>query len=245
MEGFAIADRMGIEQQAGVWIFGDCVVMEIPNDSDLHAFRVLMATDNDSIVRQDVIPGDIEEMEQDRRALEGGSAPTDGWEDGLGNTVCPENGEIVDGGFSVVQGNGNVEETAYYATVEEAVAVAESDWNHLSAGDKKRYSDRSKGARFEVLDRDGHVVRDFVEEMDRAIERQGFPGESEDRLGNMIATLSNRWGHEWVDSAYSLADAWDGTESVTEISHEYDMPADEAMDMLDALAAIHALRGEE
>ena len=246
MDGYEIAERMNINEGAGVWILGDCVVTEVPNDHDLHAFAVYMATENGSIVRQDVLPGSIEEMEDDRQALDDGEAPTDGWEDGLGNTVCPENGEIVDGGFSVVQGDGNVEETAYYATAEEAVAEAESAWNHLTDGDRVRYSDRIRGARFEVLDRDGIIIRDLPEESRRARERATFDTETADYLGrSVIETLSNRRGHEWMDSAYALADAWDGDEEVGVLMVQYDMDYEEAMDMLDALTAIHVIARQE
>lgn len=242
MEGFEIAERMNIEEGPGVWILESCVVREVPNDHDLHAFAVFMATENGSIVRQNVIPGDIDGMEGIRQSLDDGDAPTDGWEDGLGNTVCPENGEIVDGGFSVVQGNGNVEETAYYATAEEAVAEAESEWNHLTDGDRTRYSDRIHGARFEVLDRDGIIIRDLPEESRRARERASFDTETADYLGrSVIEVLSNRRGHEWMDSAYALADGWDGDEEVGELMHEYEMDYEEAMDMLDALTAIHVI----
>ena len=246
MDGYEIAERMSIDEGAGVWILGDCVVTEVPNDRDLHAFAVFMATENGSIVRQDVLPGSIEEMEDDRQALDDGEAPTDGWEDGLGNTVCPENGEIVDGGFSVVQGNGNVEETAYYATAEEAVAEVESAWNHLTDGDRVRYSDRIHGARFEVLDRDGIIIRDLPEESRRARERATFDTETAGYLGrSVIETLSNRRGHEWVDSAYALADAWDGDEEVGVLMVQFDMDYEEAMDMLDALTAIHVIARQE
>ena len=246
MDGCEIAERMNIDEGAGVWILGDCVVTEVPNDYDLHAFAVYMATENGSIVRQDVLPGSIEEMEDNRQALDDGEAPTDGWEDGLGNTVCPENGEIVDGGFSVVQGNGNVEETAYYATAEEAVAEAESAWNHLTDGDRVRYSDRIRGARFEVLDRDGIIIRDLPEESRRARERATFDTETADYLGmSVIEALSNRRGHEWMDSAYALADAWDGDEEVGVLMVQYDMDYEEAMDMLDALTAIHVIARQE
>lgn len=246
MDGYEIAERMSIDEGAGVWILGDCVVTEVPNDHDLHAFAVFMATENGSIVRQDVLPGSIEEMEENRQALDDGEAPTDGWEDGLGNTVCPENGEIVDGGFSVVQGDGNVEETAYYATAEEAVAEAESAWNHLTDGDRVRYSDRIRGARFEVLDRDGIIIRDLPEESRRARERATFDTETADYLGrSVIETLSNRRGHEWMDSAYALADAWDGDEEVGVLMVQYDMDYEEAMDMLDALTAIHVIARQE
>lgn len=246
MEGFAIAERMEIEEGAGVWIFDDCVVREAACDHDLHCFAVYMATANGSIVRQDVVPGDIAQMEEDRQALDNGEAPTDGWEDGIGNSVCPENGEIVDGGFSVEQYNGTDGTTDYYATAEEAVAEAEHDWNHMSDGDRRRYSDRSAGAYFEVLDRDGYVVRDFVEESRRAQERSRFEAEDADYLGrSVIEALVNRRGHEWMDSAYALADAWDGTEDVSEIAPQYDMDADEAMDMLDAIMAIHVIAQRE
>lgn len=237
---------MGIESGAGVWIFADCVVCEVPNDADLHAFEVYMATPNGSIACQDVLPADLESMEECREDLESGEAPTSGWEDGLGRTVCPDNGQIVDGGFSVVEGNGNVEETTYYKTAEEAVKEVESDWDHLSDGDRTRYSDRAKGARFEVMNPDGCIVRDLVEEEIRARDRARFESESADYLQRgVIEALRNRRGHEWVDSAYSLADGWTGSEGAGELMHEFEMDQDEAMDMLDALMAIHAISRAE
>ncbi len=246
MNGIEIAERMGIEKEAGVWIFADCVVCEVPNDADLHAFEVYMATANESIVCQTVLPADIEDMEQCREDLESGDAPTGGWEDGLGKSVCPDNGEIVDGGYSIEEYNGNDGSTSYHPTAEEAIKEAESDWDHLSEGDRQRYSDRSKGARFEVMSPDGRVVRDLVEERVRARERARFEGEAADYLQRgVIEALRNRRGSEWVDSAYALADGWTGTEGAGELMHEYGMDQDEAMDMLDALMAIHAIRLEE
>ena len=246
MDGYEIAERMNIDEGAGVWILGDCVVTEIPNDHDLHAFAVYMATENGSIVRQDVLPGSIEEMEENRQALDDGEAPTDGWEDGLGNTVCPENGEIVDGGYSVVQGSGNVEETAYYATAEEAVAEAESDWNHLTDGDRVRYSDRTVGARFEVLDRDGRVIRDLAEDFRLASERQRLGSRcfgDLDECNRQIDATARRLGQEFVDWGLALNEGgWDGSETVGELLGQYEeMTSEQANDMLDLLTVLHAM----
>lgn len=246
MDGYEIAERMEIEQGAGVWILESCVVREVPNDHDLHAFEVYMATENDSIVRQDVIPGDIEDMEGIRQSLDGGDAPTDGWEDGLGNTVCPENGEIVDGGYSVVQGNGNVEETAYYATAEEAVAEAESEWNHLTDGDRVRYSDSIHGARFEVLDRDGRVIRDLAEDYRLACERQKLGDRcfgDLDECNRQIGATAKRLGQEFVDECLALsAGGWDGSETVGELLGQYEeMTPEKANDTLDLLTVLHAM----
>jgi len=206
-----------------------------------------MATENGSIVRQDVLPGSIEEMEEDRQALDDGDAPTDGWEDGLGHTVCPENGEIVDGGYSLVQGDGNVEETAYYATVEEAVAEAESAWNHLTDGDRVRYSDRIHGARFEVLDdRDGRVVRDLAEDFRLATERQKLGDRcfgDLDECNRQIDATAKRLGQEFVDWALALNEGgWDGSETVGELLGQYEeMTTEQANDMLDLLTVLNAM----
>lgn len=246
MDGYEIAERMNIDEGAGVWILESCVVTEVPCDFGLHAFEVYMATENDSIVRQNVIPGDIENMEEIRQSLDRGDAPTDGWEDGLGNTVCPENGEIVDGGFSVVQGNGNVEETAYYATAEEAVAEAESAWNHLTDGDRVRYSDRIHGARFEVLDRDGRCIRDLAEDFRLACDRQKLGSRcfgDLDECNRQIDATAKRLGQEFVDWGLALNEGgWEGSETVGELLGQYEeMTSEQANDMLDLLTVLHAM----
>ena len=48
-----------------------------------------------------------------------------------------------------------------------------------------------------------------------------------------------------MDSAYALADAWDGDEEVGVLMVQYDMDYEEAMDMLDALTAIHVIARQE
>ena len=132
-----------------------------------------------------------------------------------------------------------------YRTAEEAVEYAEWRWANVLSEEDRRSCIRSRTHEFYVLDPQGYAVRDFGEELDRQIERQSFAEDTEEHLGNVIASLSNRRGHEWVDSAYALADAWDGDEGVGELMHEYDMDADEAMDMLDALTAIHVIAARE
>lgn len=246
MDGCKIAERMNIDEGAGVWILESCVVREVPCDFDLHAFEVYMATENDSVVRQNVIPGSIEDMEGIRQSLDNGDAPTDGWEDGLGNTVCPENEEIVDGGHSVVQGDGNVEETACYATAEEAVAEAESAWNRLTDGDRRRYSDRSQGARFEVLDRDGRVVRDLAEDFRLACDRQRLGDRcfgDLDECNRQIDATAKRLGQEFVDWGLALNEGgWEGDEEVGELLGQFEeMTSEQANDMLDLLTVLHAM----
>lgn len=128
-----------------------------------------------------------------------------------------------------------------FRTREKVVEYAEWRWATVLSDEDRRSCVRDREHRFLVLDPQGYIVRDFGEELDRQIERQAFAEDTEERLGNVIVSLSNRRGHEWVDSAYALADAWDGDEGVGELMHEYEMDADEAMDMLDALTAIHVI----
>lgn len=70
----------------GVWFFDDCYVQAINS-----GFEVTMQGEDGGIVRQTVHVGGWDE-EDARRALDNGHNPTDWWEDGLGNTVCPSNG---------------------------------------------------------------------------------------------------------------------------------------------------------
>ncbi len=128
-----------------------------------------------------------------------------------------------------------------FRTAQAAIDRAEDRWNTLHDETERRACVRSREHRFLVLDPQGYELRDFGVELARAIDRREFAEDTEEHLGNIIATMSNIHGHEWVDSAYALADAWDGTEEVGELMHEYGMDADDALDMLDVLMAIHVI----
>ena len=75
------------------WTFEDCKVREADYDNDLHCFEVEMWDDDGETRVQVIVPKDIEEMHIDRMALDSGSSPMDGWEDGNGNLVCWENAD--------------------------------------------------------------------------------------------------------------------------------------------------------
>lgn len=77
------------------WIFHDCKVHEEECDHDLHCFVVTMEKDGE-VRTQTIIPSDRFSMETIRMDLNGGRSPLDGWEDGLGNLICWENGEEVE-----------------------------------------------------------------------------------------------------------------------------------------------------
>lgn len=95
MDGEYIAERMNIEAGEGAWILEDCAVVEVENDHDCHAFAVYMAVGSDCITRQIVIPGSVEDSDACRASLDEGENPIGTWEDGKGQTVRPENGEIL------------------------------------------------------------------------------------------------------------------------------------------------------
>ena len=136
-----------------------------------------------------------------------------------------------------------VEET--YWSEEGAVRDAEYAWYSLT--DKARRSCVcSREHVFLVLDPLGMTVRDYGEDFGRLIARR-HAEEVEDipSLSALLTVLANQRGHEWVDSAYALADAWDGTETVPVLMKQYDMDADEANDMLDALTAIRVIAQKE
>ena len=92
--GDVIADLVLDSMPDECWFFDDCFVTESP-----WAFAVYMQGEDGGIVCQAV---KSEEKEADRRALDRGFAPTGGWEDGLGNTVCPSNGYQVVSATEVV-----------------------------------------------------------------------------------------------------------------------------------------------
>lgn len=93
-----IAKRLGIDGGPGVWIFGDCVVVEQDDEYDSCPpdYHVYMLDEQDRIRRQTVTPWTDEDSEQCRNALNGGESPVGVWEDGNGGVVCPLNGEEVD-----------------------------------------------------------------------------------------------------------------------------------------------------
>lgn len=69
------------------WFFKDCVVED---DSEMKVFYVYMVNRDGKSVTQTVFPRE-DEYESRRNALDEGSSPTTGWEDGLGKSVSPEN----------------------------------------------------------------------------------------------------------------------------------------------------------
>lgn len=133
-----------------------------------------------------------------------------------------------------------------FRTAEEAVDYAEWRWANVLSDEDRRSCIRSREHQFLVLDPQSYAIRDFGEELDRATERGQFAEDTAEHLGrSVIEVLSNRRGHEWMDSAYALADAWDGDEEVGLLMRQYDMSYEEAMDMLDALTAIHVIARQE
>ncbi len=88
LTGEIIADLIWLHPPASYWVFDDCAVEEIPC-----GFAVNMPGDDGGIVRQ-ILHSEGRDKLDCRHALDEGFAPTDGWEDGLGNTVCPSNGEL-------------------------------------------------------------------------------------------------------------------------------------------------------
>lgn len=94
LTGEAIADIAWVFYPSTYWLFDHCAVTETS-----WGFAVYMQGEDGGIVCQGVAS---EEMEEDRRALDEGYAPPDGWEDGIGNAVCPSNGEQVVSAAEVV-----------------------------------------------------------------------------------------------------------------------------------------------
>lgn len=77
------------------WTFKGCKVHEEECDGDLHCFVVTMERDGE-VRTQTAIPTSLQDMENARRNLNEGISPLDGWEDGMGNEICWENGEEVE-----------------------------------------------------------------------------------------------------------------------------------------------------
>lgn len=75
-----------------------CVVKEVENDHDCHAFEVYMilgSGESEAITMQTVIPADAAACDACRASLDEGENPIGAWEDGRGQTVRPENGDIL------------------------------------------------------------------------------------------------------------------------------------------------------
>ena len=87
LTGEAIADIAWVFYPSTYWLFDNCAVTETS-----WGFAVYMQGEDGGIVCQAFTS---DEMEADRRALDEGYAPPDGWEDGIGNAICPSNGEQV------------------------------------------------------------------------------------------------------------------------------------------------------
>lgn len=239
MDGEYIAEKMNIEAGEGTWILNNCVVVEVENDHDCHAFEVYMETDNGSISRQTVIPADADACDGCRAALDRGESPVRTWEDGNGQTVCPDNGEIVEGGYSFEHFNGNCGDVEYYETADEAVREAESAWDHLTDRERKEHIISTRGAVFNVLDPYGNEVCDFIANAKRAADREEDADRAEDDVDYLRAwfeAFAKKNGVEKADSCIALSDGgWDGSESVPTLMREYGIDADEANDTLDYL----------
>ncbi len=240
MDGEYVAERMNIEAAEGVWILADCVVVEAENDHDCCAFDVYMDTDNGSISRQTVIPMDATACDGCRAALDREESPVMRWEDGMGRTVCPENGEIVEGGYSFEHFNGNCGDVEYYDSAEEAIHAADCAWDHLTDMERKHLLSDRHGPVHNVCDPWGVEIVDFLENARRAAEREEEADRARDDvdyLSTWFAAFAKRNGVEKADSCIALHDGgWDGTESVLALMREYDCTADDANDTLDYLA---------
>lgn len=240
MDGEYIAERMNIEAGEGAWILEDCAVVEVENDHDCHAFEVYMETDNGSISRQTVIPADADACDGCRAALDRGESPVRTWEDGRGMTVCPDNGEIVEGGYSFEHFNGNNGDVEYYETAEEAVSEAESAWDHLTDRERKEHVTSTHGAVFNVCDPYGNGICDFIANAKRAADREEDADRARDDLDYLkrwFEAFAKRNGVDKADSCIALFDGgWDGSESVPALMREYGIDEDEANDTLDYLA---------
>lgn len=140
MDGKIIAQRMGIENGVGVWILRDCAVVEAEADYDCHEFRVYMASDKSSIIRQTVTPADDEDCEQCRESLDRGESPVGAWEDGNAMTVRPGNGVVVDGCVVITTSGLDEFVTDVGPSMDGAVQEAKDVWEHLSKGDKRTHT---------------------------------------------------------------------------------------------------------
>lgn len=96
LTGEKIADLAWVFYPSEYWLFDNCAVKLIDE-----GFAVYMQGEDGGIVRQNVISEDVE---AGCRALNEGYAPPDGWEDGMGNSVCPSNGVPVMSTAEVVHG---------------------------------------------------------------------------------------------------------------------------------------------
>lgn len=167
--GKDIAFDLGIEKgDEGVWIFDDCVVVEKEIQCD-PMFDVYMIAEKGGIVVQTVVPDDEEQAAEDRRNLDDGNAPTQGWEDGIGNSVCPANGAGVhDLGFTFVWSDGKDGATEVYRYEMEALERAQEVWNYSKWDD--RYAMTSGAGCFVVYNGDPDeedVVHDWTEDAEK------------------------------------------------------------------------------
>ncbi len=101
---YYIGIKTGIElmDDPKTWEFdagnATCIVRETECDHDCHAFEVYMILreeGRDSITMQTVIPADADDSDACRAALDMGENPVGAWEDGMGRTVRPENGDVL------------------------------------------------------------------------------------------------------------------------------------------------------
>ncbi len=167
--GKDIAFDLGVEKgDEGVWIFADCVVVEKEVQCD-PMFDVYMIAEKGGIVVQTVVPDDEEQAAEDRRNLDDGNAPTQGWEDGIGNSVCPTNGAGVhDLGYTFVWSDGKDGATEVYRYELEALERAQEVWDYSKWDD--RYAMTSGAGCFVVYNGDPDeedVVHDWTEDAEK------------------------------------------------------------------------------
>ncbi len=221
MNGEIAAERMNIEQGAGVWIMEDCAVVEVENDYDCKAYQIYMVTSKGSISRQDVIPVDADDSDECRAQLDRGESPVGAWEDVNCVTVRPDAGTVVDGCVVITEVGCDEFVKDAGDSDDDAVRLAGDVWDHLSSGDKATHTVTAY-----------RVEEGFME----AGTTQDILWSSED------LKMTPEKAH---DIACALYDGgWRSTD-LDELRQEYDFTADEADMVAEELAGIMASRPAE
>lgn len=139
--------------------------------------------------------------------------------------------------YRLVIDDGFIGNDELYEDVKHAVKAGITAWNYLTDKEQAQYTPEN-GAIFAVVDKSGRNVWDFINAGKRAKIREYYQTYDLNELNDELTRLSTS---KWLESAYSLADSWDGSEPSYMIYQEYGIDQDNAEDLLDCIAVINCI----
>ncbi len=137
--------------------------------------------------------------------------------------------------YRLVIDDGFIGNDELFDDVKNAIKSGITAWNYLTPKEQSQYTPEN-GAIFAVVDEKGRFVWDFIDAGKRAKIRESYQSYDLSELNDELTRLGSS---KWLESAYSLADSWDGSEPSYMIYQEYGLDQDNAEDLLDCIAVIN------